>query len=101
MNRCPFCGEKITVGAESCEHCNKSLVKRDGQQTGSGAGLTNLNKWEKKTVPAWVMYAVLAFTAFCVYLMIVRGCESPQQPQPESRIDNREPGETALDSFQT
>jgi hypothetical protein len=66
---------------EQCDHCGKSLRKKTSETTDS-SGLTNLDSWKEKSVPAWVMYAVVAVLLFCVVLMIGQGCEKFKTRQP-------------------
>ena len=75
MNQCRYCGQKIQVGAPECEHCGKTLVKQKADEE-SGVGLTNIESWQGKSVPAWVMYLVLAIFAVFVVLLIVKGCDT-------------------------
>ena len=74
MRRCPYCGEKIQVGVERCEHCGKTLVKKRDEPQGK-PGLTNLDSWQQKRIPSWVMYLVCLGLLFCVALMVAKGCE--------------------------
>ena len=81
MNRCPYCGEKIATDAVDCDHCGKTL-RKSGSGSKESSGLTNLDSWKEKSVPAWVMYAVVGATLFCVILMIAQGCEKFNSRQP-------------------
>lgn len=73
IKRCRFCGGKIKPDATDCEHCGKQLVKKETPDTDDPAGLNNIESWKKKSIPAWVMYAVLVFFVFVVGLMIAQG----------------------------
>ncbi len=89
IRRCRFCGEKIATDASQCEHCGK-VLKIDKEATEEGARLTNLESWKGKSVPAWVMYAVVGFAVVVAAIMAIDGCnrmsggENPLVPaQPE------------------
>lgn len=91
MKRCPFCAEKIQVDAEQCAHCGKTLVKKPAESTEKG-GLTNLDSWQKKSVPSWFMYLAVAAALFCVWLMFAQGCEKGKvQPDDASAFQHFEP----------
>jgi uncharacterized membrane protein YvbJ len=76
MKRCRFCGGKILDDASQCEHCGKTLrkSKTDSAET---PGITNLDSWENKSVPSWLMYAVVGFLLVCAGLVIYKGCQNP------------------------
>ena len=76
MKRCRYCGGKILDDASQCEHCGKMLGE---SKSGSAEtpGLTNLDSWENKSVPAWVMYLVVAFFSICLIFVMIKGCEKP------------------------
>ena len=75
MKRCRYCGGKILDDAEQCEHCGKMLreSKSDMAET---AGLTNLDAWEKKSVPAWLLYLVVALFLLLLAVLIYKGCDN-------------------------
>ena len=87
MRRCPFCGEKIPTDAEQCEHCGKTLVKRQEESEGNPR-LVSIDSWEGKRVPAWVMYLVIAMGLLCLWLFLTHGCgdQSEVQPNGESAL---------------
>jgi uncharacterized membrane protein YvbJ len=68
MKRCQFCGEKIEPSVSQCVHCGKTLTGKKTDSTDQ-AGLTNINTWEEKRVPPWVMYLVIGFLLFCIWAM--------------------------------
>jgi uncharacterized membrane protein YvbJ len=74
MKRCRFCGQKILDDASQCEHCGKTL-RDTSTESAEKSGLTNLDSWEKQSVPAWVMYAVVAFFLFVLAFLIFKGCQ--------------------------
>ncbi len=90
MKRCPYCGKKLPTDAQKCEQCGKTFRQKKSESTES-AGLTNINAWKEKSVPAWVMYAVIAGFLACAWLMISQGCEKnkrqPQEPVPSPQTD--------------
>ena len=74
VKRCRFCGEKIAPDATNCEHCGKVLEIKQADND-EGSGLTNLDSWQGKSVPAWVMYVVVGFAAIVAIVMIIDGCD--------------------------
>lgn len=77
---CRFCGGKIASDTVTCPHCGKQLIQIDKED---GSRLTNLDSWEGRSVPAWVMYLVVAFFLFCFVAMFVEGCRE-EPPKPKS-----------------
>jgi uncharacterized membrane protein YvbJ len=73
IRRCRFCGEKIAPDATQCEHCGKVLKVTEGP-VAEGTGLTNLDTWQDKSVPSWVMYSVIGFAVIVAAVMVVDGC---------------------------
>lgn len=74
--QCRFCGGKISSDAYECEHCGKTLRKRAESET---TGLTNIDSWKKKSVPAWVMYLVCGFFLFCLILLFVQAGDQDEE----------------------
>ena len=67
---CPYCGEKITVGCEQCEHCGKSLGGKGDKPNESG-GPTDLDYWQSKRIPAWLMIVVVLILLFGLVAMFI------------------------------
>lgn len=86
--RCRFCGQKINSRDEVCEHCGKSLVaKKSSDDTGSVIGR---EAWEQKSIPAWLIYTVIAIGIFLLGLLFTRGGNdlieptATENPQPSA-----------------
>ena len=75
MKHCPYCGKKIYADAKECRHCEKSLVKDAGENGDKKQALTSPKAYSEKTVPAWLMYVLVALTLFACYTMFANGCE--------------------------
>ena len=74
MYQCRFCGKKVASDAVECEHCGKTIGKSNFEPK-DGVRLTNIDSWQNKSIPAWVMYLVVAFFITCIGLMIYKGCD--------------------------
>jgi uncharacterized membrane protein YvbJ len=84
MKRCPFCGEKIFSDATECKHCDKSLSS-SGQESAAKSSV-DLDSWQGKTVPSWLMYLLVAAALFCVWVMLSQGCErANENTDPEEQ----------------
>ncbi len=75
MTRCPYCGNEIAFRAEQCQHCGKNLRKQQPESGESDSGPTTSGYWNR-SIPAWVMVAVLVFGVFCFWLMLSGGCQN-------------------------
>ena len=82
IKRCRFCGEKIKSDDAVCPHCDKQLISQaksdDESETES---LVDLNSWETKTVPSWLMFVVLGIAFLCVFAMFNQGCNRDVDPE--------------------
>ncbi|MFT5299866.1 MAG: putative membrane protein YvbJ [Mariniblastus sp.] len=78
MNHCPFCGQKIPSDATTCKHCGKSVGSPPENES---AKLVNLNTWEDKTVPTWVMVALIIGAVVVVAMVIKFGLENNGKPK--------------------
>ena len=85
---CPYCGEKIQVGVEQCEHCGK-MFRKQKTNADDESGLTNLDSWKQKSIPSWVMYLTLVVAIFCIGMVIAKGCEkSSRETQTDKNAFN-------------
>jgi uncharacterized membrane protein YvbJ len=84
MHNCRFCGKKVAGDAAVCEHSGKT-IKKSTDESKDGVRLTSIDSWENKSIPAWVMYLVVAFFIACLGLMIYQGCnkDSPKKVIPK------------------
>ena len=80
MKHCPYCGEKIAIDATECKHCGKALVASKESKDSS----INLQSWEKKAVPGWVMWLSLALLALVLVFMVQKGCENANRKSKKS-----------------
>ena len=78
---CRFCGGKVFSDAVECKHCGKTLAVKKNADHDEQIGLTNINSWEGKMVPSWVMYAVVAFGLFLLFLFVLQGWWDPAPPE--------------------
>ena len=69
VKRCRFCGGKIQVETIECPHCNKTLK---AQAESPDKGITNIQSWDSKRVPAWVMYLDIAAAIAVFVLMVIK-----------------------------
>ncbi|MFK7766468.1 MAG: hypothetical protein AB8B55_04555 [Mariniblastus sp.] len=84
MRRCSYCGKEISPDCDDCPHCGKVLRKKSDDNK---VGLTNINSWESKSVPSWVMYSLFAAIILVVILLIVKGCQGEPKTDPKSAPD--------------
>jgi uncharacterized membrane protein YvbJ len=78
IKRCRFCGQKVQSDTVQCPHCNKELIKR-AEPESETVGLNNIENWKTKSVPAWVMYAVIVLALLYLALVISKGCDGPSE----------------------
>ena len=83
MKRCPFCGEKILGDATECKHCGKSLSKEAHDKPGKSS--VDLESWEGKTIPAWLMYLLVALALLSVWVVMAKGCRDAQEKSESDR----------------
>lgn len=82
--RCRFCGAKIKKDTVVCAHCGKTLVI-ESDSSGSTVGR---DSWEQKTVPAWVMYLVIAIGIGLLALYFADSFREPPAKQPGGQQQN-------------
>ncbi len=82
MHHCPFCGKKVSGDAETCQHCGKT-IRKSNSDSKDGVRLTSIDSWENKSIPAWVMYLVIAFFVGCLVMMLYKGCNKDVKKKAE------------------
>lgn len=98
VKNCRFCGGKIQSDAFVCPHCQKTLRKSEGDssQNSGGSGSIRLDEWSKFRVPAWVMYLVIALSAFTLYIMVTGAFKPKPVNNPDAQKTNDEDKTTML-----
>ncbi len=89
--RCRFCGEKVFADTEQCGSCGKTLIKKEAEEK---IGLTDINSWEGRSVPAWLMFLVVGFFVVCFIAMFLQGCEDNKPKNQNGQAAETTPAET-------
>jgi uncharacterized membrane protein YvbJ len=72
IKRCPYCGTKVQPDDHTCNECGKSFGPTS--ESSDDRGLTNLDAWQEKRIPAWLMYSIVGLAVLCIILMAIEGC---------------------------
>lgn len=83
MRHCPFCGGKIAGDATECKHCGKTLSA--GSNESPGKSTVNLDAWEERRIPSWIVYLLVALSLFCLWLIFAEGCSGPEEQKAKEK----------------